>query len=188
MFYRSERLFLRPAFPEDSREIYRGICDAGVIAMLSSAPWPYHPADAEQYCAMPADVRAPRFVVTLPGEKGAPIVGTVGFKHADGGLEFGYWIARDHWGRGYATEAGRGALEVARALGRSRVLAGHYVDNPASGRVLRKLGFRETGEVRPTFCAARGGELVLARRYALELAGAEAEAEASAQGDRMRAA
>ena len=52
MFYRSERLFLRPAFPEDSRELYEGICDAGVIAMLASAPWPYRPADAEQYCAM----------------------------------------------------------------------------------------------------------------------------------------
>ncbi|MGZ3256570.1 MAG: GNAT family N-acetyltransferase, partial [Croceibacterium sp.] len=84
---------------------------------------------------------------------------------------------------GYATEAARGALDVARALGRRRVLAGHYVDNPASGRVLRKLGFRETGEIRPTFCRARGGELALARRYALDFA----EAEASAQGDRMRA-
>jgi hypothetical protein len=49
MFYRSERLFLRPAFPEDSREIYRGICDAGEIAMLSIVPWPYRPADAEQF-------------------------------------------------------------------------------------------------------------------------------------------
>jgi RimJ/RimL family protein N-acetyltransferase len=135
---------------------------------------------------MPADAQVPRFVITLPGAKGAPIVGTVGFKRAEGWLELGYWIARDHWGRGYATEAGRGALEVARALGHRRVSAGHYVDNPASGRVLRKLGFRETGEVRPTFCRARGGELVLARRYALEFAGAEAEA--SAQGDRMRAA
>ena len=186
MFYRSERLFLRPAFPEDSREIYQGICDAGVIATLSSAPWPYRLADAEQFCAMPADPQAPRFVITLPGANGAPIVGTVGVKHADGELELGYWIARGHWGQGYATEAARGVLEIARALGNKRVLAGHHVDNPASGRVLRKLGFRETGEVRPTFCRSRGGELVLARRYALDLA--EAQAESSAQGDRMRAA
>ncbi len=185
MFYRSERLFLRPAFPEDAREIYEGICDAGVIAMLSSAPWPYRRADAAAYCAMPTDGQAPRFVITLPDAKGAPIIGTVGFKHTDSEIELGYWIARDHWGQGYATEAARGALEVARSLGNKRVLAGHYVDNPASGRVLRKLGFRETGEVRPTFCRARGGELVLARRYALDFA--EADADASAQGDRMRA-
>ena len=186
MFYRSERLFLRPAFPEDSREIYEGICDAGVVQMLANAPWPYRPADAEIFCAREADPRAPRFVITVPGAKGAPIVGSIGLHQEPDGLEVGYWIARDHWGRGYASEAARGALEIARALGHKRVLAGHYLDNPASGRVLRKLGFRETGEVRPTFCRARGGELVLARRYALDFA--EADAEAAAQGDRMRAA
>lgn len=186
MFYRSERLFLRPAFPEDSREIYEGICDAGVAQMLASVPWPYRQADADAFCALPEDSRAPRFAVTLPALKGAPIIGVVGFHPEAEGLGFGYWIARDHWGRGYATEAGRGALQAARALGHKRIVAGHYVDNPASGRVLRKLGFRETGEVRPTFCRARGGDLVLSRRYALEFA--DAEAEASAQGDRMRAA
>ena len=186
MFYRSERLFLRPAFPEDAREIYEGICDAGVVQMLARVPWPYRMADAEEFCALPADSQAPRFVITLPEAKGAPIVGVVGFHPNDDGIGFGYWIARNHWGRGYATEAGRGALAVGKALGLRRVTAGHYVDNPASGRVLRKLGFRETGEVRPVFCQARGGELVLSRRYALELA--ETEANAAASDDRMRAA
>jgi RimJ/RimL family protein N-acetyltransferase len=187
MFYRSERLFLRPAFPEDSREIHHGICDAGVVQMLARVPWPYRLADAQEYCARPEDARAPRFAITLPEAKGAPIIGVVGFHEPeDGGLGFGYWIARDHWGRGYATEAGHGALEVARALGHKRVTAGHYVDNPASGRVLRKLGFRETGEVRPAFCQARGGDLVLSRRYALDLV--EAEVDAPASDDRMRAA
>ena len=186
MFYRSERLFLRPAFPEDSREIYEGICDAGVVQMLARAPWPYRLADAEEFCVMADDPHAPRFVITLPGAKGGPIIGVVGFHAEEEGLGFGYWIARDHWGRGYATEAGRGALEVASALRHKRVFAGHYVDNPASGRVLRKLGFRETGEIRPAFCCARGGELVLSRRYALDLA--ETGAEAAAADDRMRAA
>jgi len=184
MFYRSERLFLRPAFPEDARELHQAICDARIVAMLASAPWPYRMADAEEFCGREVDPHSPRFLITLPGEKGAPIIGSIGLHEAGDALELGYWIARDHWGRGYATEAGSGALAIARALGRTRVLSDHFVDNPASGRVLRKLGFRETGEVRPTFCRARGGELVLARRYALDFA----EAEAPAQGDRMRAA
>ena len=185
MFIRSARLFLRPAFPEDCREVYDAICDAGVVSMLASAPWPYLHEDAEAFCARPADPLAPRFLITLPGDKGAPIIGTVGFDRCEDGLDMGYWIARDHWGRGYATEAGRAALDVVRALGHQRVQAGHYVDNPASGRVLRKLGFRETGEISPTFCRARGGELVLARRYALDLAEADCE---TADCDRMRAA
>lgn len=185
MFIRSARLFLRPAFPEDSREVYEAICDAGIVSMLAQAPWPYLREDAEEFCARPADPLAPRFVVTLPGARGAPIIGTVGFDRREGGLDMGYWIARDHWGRGYATEAGRAALEVVRALGHRRVQAGHYVDNPASGRVLRKLGFRETGEISPAFCRARNGELVLARRYVLDLAEADCE---TAECDRMRAA
>jgi RimJ/RimL family protein N-acetyltransferase len=184
MFYRSERLFLRPAFPEDSRELHDAICDAGVVAMLSRVPWPYRLADAEAYCARQADPMLPNFLITLPGEKGATIVGGIGFKPEGKDMELGYWIGRDHWGRGYATEAGHAALEIARAMGRKRVLSGHFVDNPASGRVLRKLGFRETGEVRPTFCRARGGELVLARRYALDFA----EADVATSDDRMRAA
>src|SRR3569623_33818 len=83
MFYRSERLFLRPAFPEDARGIYEGICAAGVVQMLASVPWPYRLADADEFCAMPHDPRAPRFVITLPEAKGAPIIGVVGFHMRD---------------------------------------------------------------------------------------------------------
>src|SRR6478735_6908488 len=111
MFYRSERLFLRPAFPEDAGELYLRICDASVVAMLSRAPWPYRPVDAEEACSREPDPQAPSFLITLPGAKGAPIIGGVGFKHEGDEIEMGYWIARDHRGNGYATEAGRAALE-----------------------------------------------------------------------------
>ncbi|MGX7894737.1 GNAT family N-acetyltransferase [Tsuneonella sp. HG222] len=184
MFYRSERLFLRPPFPEDSRAIHDGICDAGVVAMLSSAPWPYRMADAEQFCGRGMRPMEPTFIVTLPDAPGAPLVGAIGLQAKDEGAELGYWIARPYWGRGYATEAGKAVLDVARSLGIRKVLSGHFVDNPSSGRVLRKLGFAETGEVRPTFCRARGGELVLARRFAIEL---DPAGEACA-ADRMRTA
>ena len=63
------------------------------------------------------------------------------------------------WGRGYATEAGRAVVAIARhALGLKRLNAGHFIDNPASGRVLTKLGFRATGRVEPRHSRARGGE------------------------------
>jgi RimJ/RimL family protein N-acetyltransferase len=63
-------------------------------------------------------------------------------------------------------------LEIARLLGHRRVSAGHFVDNPASGRVLRKLGFVPTGQTRPRFSCARACE-VLAHEYKLELNAAE---------------
>ncbi|MXO60264.1 GNAT family N-acetyltransferase [Altererythrobacter salegens] len=169
MFYRSERLFLRPAFPEDCRAVYNGICDAGIVSMLSRAPWPYRMADAEQFCVREVQASQPRFLITLPDTPGAPIVGCIGLHKEVEGFEMGYWIARDHWGHGYASEAGRAVTEIAHALGYRKLVAGHFIDNPASGRVLRKIGFRETGEVRPTECRARGGDLLLARRYTLDL-------------------
>jgi RimJ/RimL family protein N-acetyltransferase len=44
-------------------------------------------------------------------------------------------------------------------LGYDILGAGHYVDNPASGRVLTKLGFEPTGEILPYPCLARGCEV-----------------------------
>ncbi len=175
MFMRTERLFLRPPFPEDWREVYRGINDAGVVRMLARAPWPYMPEDAQDYCAATRDPLDVRLAIALPGADGAPLIGQIGLDCSADVPEVGYWIARGYRGHGFATEALQGVLRMARALGVRRVEAGHYIDNPASGAVLRKAGFAETGEVRPTYALGRGGQLVLARRYAVELMGGDAE-------------
>lgn len=56
--------------------------------------------------------------------------------------QVGYNIMKKHWNRGYTTEAMRAILSFAVAiLCVKRVLGGHAKDNPASGRVLEKLGF-----------------------------------------------
>ncbi|AKH42309.1 RimJ/RimL family protein N-acetyltransferase [Altererythrobacter atlanticus] len=168
MFIRTERLFLRPVFPEDWRAVHAAIADERIVRMLACVPWPYGEAEAQRFCA--EEDGACRFAITLPGRKGAALIGMIGLRDESEGLELGYWIARPYWGQGFAVEAGQGVLDTARALGRHRILAGHYLDNPASGRVLEKLGFIRTGEIRPTFCQGRGGEMVLARRYALQAA------------------
>ena len=171
MFMRTDRLFLRPPFPEDWREVFAGIANEGTVRMLASAPWPYSEQDARDYCSSAPEPGDYRFAITLPGSTGAPLIGQLGFGGRGGAAdpELGYWIAREHRGQGYAGEAVRGVLQMAKALGIGRLEAGHYLDNPASGAVLRKCGFVETGEIRPTSCAGRGGELTLARRYALDL-------------------
>ena len=176
MFIRTERLFLRPAFPEDWRDVYRGLADERIVRMLARVPWPYTEAHAQQFCADQQQRGPLSFLVTLPNKPGAPAIGTIGIgSFGQNPHELGYWFARDHWGQGYATEAARGILRTARALGIDKVTAGHFVENPASGRVLRKVGFRETGEVRPISSAGRGGAMVLSRRYVASLVdGAEA--------------
>lgn len=157
MFIRSERLFLRPAWPEDWAELHAAIDDAAVVRNLARAPWPYRPEDARAFVNRMPDPRHPDFLVTLPGSEGARIIGCAGIAPGEqGAVELGYWIARDQWGRGYATEAARAVLSVARALGHRRIEASHFLDNPASGRVLRKLGFTPTGEHRLRRSEGRG--------------------------------
>jgi RimJ/RimL family protein N-acetyltransferase len=63
--------------------------------------------------------------------------------------ELSFWIGRPFWGRGYATEAAGAAVDRAfDALGINRIVAHHMVRNPASGRVLAQLGFRQEGLLR----------------------------------------
>lgn len=153
MFNRSERLLLRPPWPEDWQAIHAGINDEGVVRNLARVPWPYGEADAREFAALPQDRQLPHFLVTRPG---VGVIGSAGLGEHAGEAEIGYWIARDHWGQGYATEAARAVIEIARMLGHRRLKAGHFIDNAASGRVLRKLGFRPTGVPAQRHCRARG--------------------------------
>lgn len=165
MFHRSERLFLRPAFPEDCSAILAGIGEESIVRNLARAPWPYTLDHAKSFAALPQDMRLPHFLVTLPG---VGVIGSAGMGEHEGEPELGYWIARAHWGHGYATEAAGAVLRIARTLGHRRVVAGHFTDNPASGKVLRKLGFRPIGRPGQRFSAARG-HAVESVEYALDL-------------------
>lgn len=168
MFARTERLLLRPGWAEDAPALARAMGEEAIVRNLATAPWPYGETDAQAFLAMERDPRFPNFLL-FARTKGAPrLVGGCGIGPApDGRIEIGYWIARAHWGLGYATEAGRALLTMAQSLGHRDLVAGHFVDNPASGRVLRKLGFRPTGIVAPRASLARGEDAACAL-YALD--------------------
>jgi RimJ/RimL family protein N-acetyltransferase len=169
MFLRTERLFLRPAWPEDAPELTRAIGQEAVVRMLSRVPWPYHEEHARTWIEAAGDPCLPNLLITLPDEDGR-IVGCVGLHEEGERAEVGYWIAPTHWGRGYATEALTGLLALARLVGHERIFSRHAADNPASGRVLRKAGFRPTGRARPFRSLGRATGTITAPEYALELA------------------
>lgn len=158
MFSRTQRLLLRPVWPEDWRALYEAINDEGVVCNLATAPWPYREEDARLFAARVQDPRYPHFLISLPTETGQRLVGSCGLAERDGAVELGYWIRRADWGKGFATEAGRAVVEMAGVLGHRRLVASHFSDNPASGRVLRKIGFRATGVTRGRFSSARGAD------------------------------
>ena len=171
MFIRTRRLFLRPAWAEDSRALHGAIACWDVVKNLSRAPWPYTMADAENFArGRAAEPGEANFLIFARTGGDPLLVGAIGFGRrcaSDDDAELGYWIARDQWGRGYATEAGRAVIELAfDGLRLPALAAGHFTDNPASGAVLRKLGFRATGETRGVPSAARGSD-VSTHLYAL---------------------
>lgn len=167
MFARTQRLLLRPVWPEDAQALFAAINDQGIVCNLARAPWPYSPNDAREFAQLAQNPLYPHFLLTLPGDAGQTLIGSCGIGDRDGEAELGYWIARSHWGQGYATEAARAVIANAWMIGHQRLVASHYIDNPASGSVLRHLGFRPTGIVRPRYSAGRGYE-AMAQEYALE--------------------
>ena len=85
---------------------------------------------------------------------------------ATGRNEIGYWLDERCWGRGLATEAATAVRDFAlRTLGLDRLTSGHASDNPDSGRVLEKIGFRWTEDV-TVWSLPRQAEIVQ-RRYAM---------------------
>ena len=169
MFARTPRLLLRPGFPEDAPALAAAIADKAIVMNLAVVPWPYSMRDAEAFLAKPRDPVLPSLLIFERGLRAPQLVGACGLaRRPSGSVELGYWIARASWGRGYATEACTALVEIARTLGLPSLEASHFVDNPASARVLEKLGFESLGIVAPRMSCARG-EQVPARLMRLEL-------------------
>ena len=175
MFARTERLVLRPGWAEDAPALAAAIADELIVRNLATAPWPYRLRDAEAFLAQPRDPVLPSFLIFERTDDAPRLVGSCGLgRRPSGAVELGYWIARPFWGRGYATEASIALTDIARALGIAQLEGSHFLDNPASGRVLEKLGFKPIGITAPRLSCARGTE-AQARMLRLSLTGVAVE-------------
>ena len=180
MFARTQRLLLRPGWAEDAHALATAIGDEMIVRNLATAPWPYRLRDAEAFLAQPRDPVLPSFLIFERTDGEPRLAGACGLgRRPSGAVELGYWIARSHWGRGYATEAGRALIDIARTLGLDSLEGSHFIDNPASGRVLEKLGFEPIGIVAPRMSCARGTE-EFSRMLRLRLRDASASEETEA--------
>jgi RimJ/RimL family protein N-acetyltransferase len=159
MFARTPRLLLRPGFPEDAPALAAALADEAIARNLATVPWPFRMRDAEAFLASPRDPVLPSLLI-FERTGGAPrLVGSCGLgRRPSGAVEMGTWIARPFWGRGFASEACAALVEIARTLGLARLEASHFLDNPASARVLEKLGFEPLGVTAPRMSCARGSE------------------------------
>ena len=159
MFARTPRLLLRPGFPEDAPALATEIADEAIVKNLSTAPWPFRMRDAEAFLASPRDPLLPSMLIFERTDSASRLVGSCGLgRRPSGAVELGYWVARPYWGRGFATEACDALVDIARALGLASLEGSHFVDNPASARVLEKLGFEPLGIIAPRMSCARDAE------------------------------
>ncbi len=144
----TKRLRWRPIRTEDADLYHPLMSEWDVVRMLGGWPWPPDPAFTAERCANPPDAYELLGTVFLGDE----MIGSLGFHDHS----FGYLIGPAHWGRGYATEIGQAMIgEAFRRYDWDEITAVVWADNPASDRVLLKLGFQQTGQ-REEYSKARG--------------------------------
>ncbi len=162
------RLRLRPTSAADAKRAFEIQSDWTVTRMLSNATYPPHQEDVENWFSSHrrewAEGSAYRFAIEQ-AERMIGVVDVDGIVGSTGSL--GYWLERQAWGKGYAFEAAQALIGfVFHEVGLSRLESGHTSDNPASGRVLTKLSFRQVGS-RELFSRARS-ETIVQCCYVLE--------------------
>jgi [ribosomal protein S5]-alanine N-acetyltransferase len=152
------RLVLRPPEYSDAPAFTALLGDFEVAKNLSRAPHPYQLSDAYDFVSSAAQNRArgEGFIFSVLYKEDEALLGTCGLRLQDGVFDLGYWIGRPYWGMGIATEAARKLISFAfNSLKAESLTAGWFHDNPASGRVLEKLGFVPAGTAAHS-CRARG--------------------------------
>lgn len=168
MFVRTERLFLRPGWPEDSDDLVEALSGDGIQRTLGAAPLPHGAGQVRAYLKRARDPRLPQFFMYLRSPGGPRLVGGIGLALYDTQVEVEYWITPSQTGRGFAGEALRAVVSQARSLGHRRIMASHFSDCPGTHEVLESAGFRDTGKVCSRYSTGRAMEYA-ARIYIADL-------------------
>jgi [ribosomal protein S5]-alanine N-acetyltransferase len=140
------RLKLRPYTEADIPELLPLIGTREVAATTLRIAHPYTEQDAKAFLELSKDPDKLWLAITLRSDNRQ--IGGIGLRvdkqhqHAD----LGYWLGVPFWGRGYATEAGTEILRYGiETLALHRIFASHFKHNPASGRILKKIGMKYEG-------------------------------------------
>jgi RimJ/RimL family protein N-acetyltransferase len=147
---RTERLLLRPFTPDDAPTVKRLAGDRAVADTTLNIPHPYEEGMAEEWIATHAEQfeqgQSVTFAIVLRASR--ELIGAIGLgiNQTHQRAEMGYWIGKPYWNNGYATEAARAVLEYGFEVQKlNRIHASYFARNPASGRVMEKIGMEYEG-------------------------------------------
>ena len=146
----TERLILRPFELTDAPAVQRLAGERAIADTTLNIPHPYADGLAEEWISGHQknfdEGKGVNWAITLRSDR--KLIGCISLMGMVPGhqTELGYWIGNPYWGNGYCTEAGKSVLSYAfKELGLRRVHACFFERNPASGRVMQKLGMRHEG-------------------------------------------
>ncbi len=148
------RLFLRAFNANDAFRVHQLAGRREIADTTISIPHPFSEVQAREWimanAKARADGKAAIFALELKNER--IIIGTAGLREINPEhlhCEMGFWIGVEWWGQGYATEAARRVLRYGfEDLKLNRIYAFRMVRNPASGRVMEKIGMKQEGLLR----------------------------------------
>ena len=147
------RLLLRSPERSDASAIAHFLHDRRVTAPIQ-LPARYSIRDAREFVRRAAQglEDGSRYSLSIILRRSGELVGGCGLdqiRFDNRSAHIGYWIARPHWGNGYATEAASALISAGfRELGLHRIHTGALPDNHRSIRTLKRLGFRTEGRAR----------------------------------------
>ena len=148
----TERILLRPWREEDAEALYRHASDPEVGPR---AGWSHHKSVDESRNIIRTLFANDHTWAIVQKESREPI-GCICYYTPDesnigifpNDAEVGYWVARPYWNRGIATEALKLLIDYCfRQRGFRTLWADYFPDNQASGRVMQKCGFKDTGQL-----------------------------------------
>jgi ribosomal-protein-alanine N-acetyltransferase len=145
------RLKLRPFALADAKRVQELAGDPDIAAPTLGIPHPYPDGAAEAWISTHAGGfdQGTLLDLSITLKPHGELIGAVGLSSIDKAnarAELGYWIGKPYWNQGYCTEACRAIIEYGFChLDLNRVQARHLPWNPASGRVMQKLGMTREG-------------------------------------------
>ncbi len=146
----TKRLVLRPFSLADAKEVQRLAGNPKIAATTATIPHPYLDGMAEDWISKHADWFAKgdsvNWAIEHKTEK--KLVGCVSImiNKANRRAEIGYWVAEEYWNKGYCTEAAIEAIRYGfQRMNLNKITARHVKGNPASGKVMLKMGMEQEG-------------------------------------------
>jgi RimJ/RimL family protein N-acetyltransferase len=150
---RTERLVLRGFTPTDAPRVRELAGERDIASTTLRVPHPYEDGMAEAWIATHPRLleEGTSLSLAILLAETDEFLGAVGLEiNAENErAELGYWIGKPYWGNGYCTEAAWAVMRHAfEELRLNRIVAHHFARNPASGRVMEKLGMKREGCLR----------------------------------------